>query len=88
MSLARTGRSLGLHLLLATQKPGGIIDEQIQSNCRFRICLKVQSRSDSLEVLSHPDAADLLRPGEFYFLCDSASLRLINSHETNRDCHS
>lgn len=70
MSLARTGRSLGLHLLLATQKPGGIIDEQIQSNCRFRICLKVQSRSDSLEVLSYPDAADLLRPGEFYFLCD------------------
>ena len=70
MALARTGRSLGLHLLLATQKPGGIIDEQIQSNCRYRICLKVQNRSDSLEVLSHSEAADLQRPGEFYFLCD------------------
>ena len=70
MALARTGRSLGLHLLLATQKPGGIIDEQIQSNCRFRICLKVQNRGDSMEVLSKPDAADLQRPGEFYFLCD------------------
>lgn len=72
MALARTGRSLGLHLLLATQKPGGIIDEQIQSNCRFRICLKVQSRSDSMETLQHPDAADLQRPGDFYFLCDGS----------------
>jgi S-DNA-T family DNA segregation ATPase FtsK/SpoIIIE len=70
MSLARVGRSLGLHLLLATQKPGGIVDDQIWANCRFKIALKVQSRQDSLEVLQSGEAASLRNPGEFYMLCD------------------
>lgn len=70
MSLARVGRSLGLHLLLATQKPGGVVDDQIWANCRFKIALKVQSRQDSLEVLQSGEAASLRNPGEFYLLCD------------------
>lgn len=64
--IARIGRSLGIHLILATQKPGGIVDDQIWSNARFHICLRVQDRSDSMEVLKRDDAADLVQTGAFY----------------------
>lgn len=64
--IARIGRSLGIHLILATQKPDGVVDEQIRSNVRFRICLKVQDKSDSMAVLDTPDAAQLAQAGRFY----------------------
>ncbi len=66
ISVARVGRSLGVHLILATQKPGGVVDQQIWSNTRFRVCLKVQDTSDSQEVLKKPDAAYLKKTGRFY----------------------
>ena len=56
ISAARIGRSLGVHLILATQKPSGVVNDQIWSNTRFRICLKVQDRSDSQEMLRRPEA--------------------------------
>lgn len=65
-STARVGRSLGVHLILATQKPGGVVDDQIRSNSRFRICLKVQDNGDSLEMLGRPEAAALVETGRFY----------------------
>ena len=66
ISVARVGRSLGVHLILATQKPGGVVDQQIWSNTKFRVCLKVQDTSDSQEVLKKPDAAYLKKTGRFY----------------------
>lgn len=51
ISTARIGRSLGVHLILATQKPSGIVDAQIWSNTRFRVCLRVQETGDSSEVI-------------------------------------
>jgi S-DNA-T family DNA segregation ATPase FtsK/SpoIIIE len=66
ISVARVGRSLGVHLILATQKPGGVVDAQIWSNTRFRVCLKVQDTTDSQEVLKKPDAAYLKKTGRFY----------------------
>ena len=54
ISAARIGRSLGVHLILATQKPSGQVNEQIWSNSRFKLCLKVQSQADSNEVLKSP----------------------------------
>lgn len=66
VSAARIGRSLGVHLILATQKPAGIVDEQILSNSRFRMCLKVQNESDSKEILKTPDAANITLPGRAY----------------------
>lgn len=66
VSAARIGRSLGVHLILATQKPAGVVDEQIWSNSRFRMCLKVQDESDSREILRTPDAADITLPGRAY----------------------
>lgn len=65
-SAARVGRSLGVHLILATQKPGGVVDDQIRSNSRFRLCLKVQEAGDSTEMLGRPEAAALVETGRFY----------------------
>ena len=65
-STARVGRSLGVHLILATQKPGGVVDDQIRSNSRFRVCLKVQDSGDSSEMLGRTEAAALVDVGRFY----------------------
>ena len=66
--IARIGRSLGVHLILATQKPDGVVDDQINSNVRFRVCLKVQDRIDSKTMIGRPDAANITNPGRFFFL--------------------
>jgi S-DNA-T family DNA segregation ATPase FtsK/SpoIIIE len=66
VSTARIGRSLGVHLILATQKPGGVIDDQIWSNARFRVALKVQDASDSKEILKNSDAASITITGRGY----------------------
>ena len=66
ISTARIGRSLGVHLILATQKPSGVVNDQIWSNTKFRICLKVADRSDSMEVLKKPDAASIKETGRYY----------------------
>ena len=66
VSAARIGRSLGVHLILATQKPGGIIDNQIWSNARFRVALKVQNTEDSREILKNGDAASITVTGRGY----------------------
>ena len=66
ISVSRIGRSLGVHLILATQKPAGIVNDQIRSNSKFAICLKVQDREDSMDVIKKPDAASLRGAGQFY----------------------
>ncbi len=66
ISAARIGRSLGVHLILATQKPSGQVNEQIWSNSRFKLCLKVQGPEDSNEVLKSPLAAEIKEPGRAY----------------------
>lgn len=66
VSTARIGRSLGVHLILATQKPSGVVSEQIWANSKFKICLKVQDRADSMDMLKRPDAAELVETGRFY----------------------
>ena len=66
VSAARIGRSLGVHLILATQKPGGVIDEQIWSNARFRVALKVQDADDSREIIKNADAASITETGRGY----------------------
>lgn len=66
ISTARIGRSLGVHLILATQKPAGVVNDQIWSNSKFRVCLKVQDKSDSMDMIKCSDAASLKNPGRFY----------------------
>lgn len=66
ISTSRIGRSLGVHLILATQKPSGVVNEQIWSNSKFKVALKVQNKSDSNEIIKKPDAAFLKQTGAFY----------------------
>lgn len=66
VSTARVGRSLGIHLILATQKPAGVVDEEIWSNSRFKLCLRVQDKQDSMEMLKRPEAAFLTQSGRAY----------------------
>ena len=68
ISTSRIGRSLGVHLLLATQKPSGVVNDQIWSNSRFKVSLRVQDVSDSNEILKKPDAAYLKQTGAFYLM--------------------
>lgn len=73
---ARVGRSLGVHLILATQKPAGVVSEEIWANSSFRICLRVERPEDSQEVLKLPDAAGLSKdtPGRAYLQVGAAPL--------------
>lgn len=66
ISVAQVGRSLGVHLILATQKPNGTVDDNIWSNSKFRLCLRVQDRQDSNDMLHKPDAAYITQAGRCY----------------------
>lgn len=66
VSAARIGRSLGIHLILATQKPSGVVDDQIWTNSRFKLALKVQNEADSREIIKTGDAAFITQPGRAY----------------------
>lgn len=66
ISVAQVGRSLGVHLILATQKPSGTVDDNIWSNSKFKLCLRVQDRQDSMDMLHKPDAAYLTQAGRGY----------------------
>ena len=66
VSTARIGRSLGIHLILATQKPSGVVNDQIWSNSKFKIALKVQDVADSREIIKTPDAAQITQSGRAY----------------------
>ena len=60
------GRTLGVFIILLTQKPSGVVDDKMNANTRFRWCLKVASSADSKEMLKHPDAAKITVPGRGY----------------------
>lgn len=66
VSTARIGRSLGIHLILATQKPSGVVNDQIWSNSKFKLALKVADKADSMEIIKTPDAAEITLPGRAY----------------------
>ncbi len=66
ISTARIGRSLGVHLILATQKPSGVVTDQIWSNARFKVALRVQDTADSKDMIQTSDAAYLKNTGAFY----------------------
>lgn len=66
ISVAQVGRSLGIHLILATQKPSGTVDDNIWSNTKFKLCLRVADKQDSNDMLHRPDAAYLTQAGRCY----------------------
>jgi DNA segregation ATPase FtsK/SpoIIIE, S-DNA-T family len=65
VSIAQRGRSLGLHLVLATQRPAGVVSPEIRANLTLRICLRVADVGESGDVIDAPHAAavDRRTPG-------------------------
>ncbi len=61
VDIAQRGRSLGVHLVLATQRPAGVITGQIKANTDLRVALRTSDREDSTDVIEIPDAADIDR---------------------------
>ena len=61
VDVARRGRSLGVHLVLATQRPTGVVSDQLRSNASIRIALRVSDVADSMDVVGIPDAASFDR---------------------------
>jgi len=59
VSIAQRGRSLGVHLVLATQRPAGVVSPEIRANCTLRICLRTTDEGDSRDVLGSSEAAYL-----------------------------
>jgi S-DNA-T family DNA segregation ATPase FtsK/SpoIIIE len=68
VGVAQRGRTLGVHLILATQRPSGAVNDNIRTNTNLRIALRVQDAADSVDVLGIRDAASLSRllPGRAY----------------------
>jgi DNA segregation ATPase FtsK/SpoIIIE, S-DNA-T family len=64
--VATVGRSLGVHLILATQRPAGVVDDQIRANTGFRLCLAVASKQDSQEMIGSDRAARITVRGRAY----------------------
>ena len=61
VSVAAVGRTLGVHMILATQRPAGVVNEDILANTNLRVALRVQSRDDSINVVGVPTAAAIGR---------------------------
>jgi S-DNA-T family DNA segregation ATPase FtsK/SpoIIIE len=59
VAIAQRGRSLGVHLVLATQRPSGVVSPEIRANCTLRICLRTTDEAESRDVLGSPEAAHL-----------------------------
>jgi S-DNA-T family DNA segregation ATPase FtsK/SpoIIIE len=68
LDVAQRGRSLGVHLVLATQHPSGVVSESIRANMNLRIALRVATPADSQDVIGAPDAARIsrTRPGRAF----------------------
>jgi DNA segregation ATPase FtsK/SpoIIIE, S-DNA-T family len=79
VDVARRGRALGLHLILATQRPGGVVSQQIRANTNLRIALRVNEPGESADVIGVADAARIHRnhPGRAFALTGHGDRELI-----------
>jgi S-DNA-T family DNA segregation ATPase FtsK/SpoIIIE len=76
VNVAQRGRSLGIHLILATQRPSGVVSADIRANTNLRIALRVTDPMESSDVIEAPDAARISKstPGRAYVRLGHASL--------------
>jgi S-DNA-T family DNA segregation ATPase FtsK/SpoIIIE len=79
LDVAQRGRSLGIHLVLATQRPAGVISDAIRANTSLRIALRLPDADDSTDVIGSPLAAGLPRelPGRALVRLDHDQLVTI-----------
>jgi S-DNA-T family DNA segregation ATPase FtsK/SpoIIIE len=76
VNIAQRGRSLGIHLLLATQRPSGVVSPEIRANTNLRIALRVTDGGESTDVIDSPEAGHISKstPGRAYVRLGHASL--------------
>ena len=76
VNIAQRGRSLGIHLLLATQRPSGVVSPEIRANTNLRIALRVTDGNESTDVIDAPDAGLIAKstPGRAYVRLGASSL--------------
>ncbi|MFF6949603.1 FtsK/SpoIIIE domain-containing protein [Streptomyces iakyrus] len=76
VNIAQRGRSLGIHLLLATQRPSGVVSPEIRANTNLRIALRVTDGGESSDVIDSPEAGHISKntPGRAYARLGHASL--------------
>jgi DNA segregation ATPase FtsK/SpoIIIE, S-DNA-T family len=81
VDVARRGRTLGVHLVLATQRPAGVVSREIWTNTDLRIALRVADAADSKDVIDIPDAAELPRtlPGRAFVRVGNGAPVLIQA---------
>ncbi|WP_433340765.1 FtsK/SpoIIIE domain-containing protein [Streptomyces sp. CA-253872] len=81
VDIARRGRSLGVHLVLATQRPAGVVSQDIRANTNLRIALRVTNAEESRDVIEAPDSALISKstPGRCYVRSGSQSLTGVQS---------
>ncbi|HUR75071.1 MAG TPA: FtsK/SpoIIIE domain-containing protein [Sporichthya sp.] len=68
VNVAQRGRSLGIHLILATQRPSGVVSPEIRANTNLRIALRVTDTAESADIIDASDAARISKstPGRAY----------------------
>lgn len=81
VDIARRGRSLGVHLVLATQRPAGVVSADIRANTNLRIALRVTDSAESSDVIDAPDASTIAKstPGRAYVRSGAQSLVAVQS---------
>lgn len=90
VGVAQRGRSLGVHLVLATQRPGGVVTDDIRANTNLRIALRVASVAEAVDVVGDPTPASFPRdrPGRAAVRLGADDLTILQvastQHRPNR----
>ena len=81
VGIGMRGRSLGVHVVLATQRPGGVVNAEMRANVNLRMCLRVTRAEDSSDVIDVADAARIsrLRPGRAYLRTGHSDLAMVQA---------
>ncbi|MDR1426441.1 MAG: hypothetical protein LBJ08_01605 [Bifidobacteriaceae bacterium] len=76
VNIAQRGRSLGIHLILATQRPSGVVSPEIRANTNLRIALRVTDAAESTDIIDAPEAGAIPKsaPGRAYARLGATSL--------------
>ena len=88
VGVAQRGRSLGIHLVLATQRPGGAVSDDIRANTNLRLALRVHDAADSIDVIADPSAASLHRrhPGRAFLRLGPGELVALQAARITGPC--